>query len=138
MTTNAADSVLCFVKDSWAYFTTQSLDKQWGDDWNDAPYEYNAGEPYGPHSPDENWRIIKIAWDGPFNTPRDSEENSNWSVEQINNKEVPWLITWSWRKYQVIIHAGTTLSEFCKLIHQAGGFVYMEPSIAFELREFND
>ena len=30
------------------YYTTNSLDKQWGDDWNDSPYEHNAGIPYEP------------------------------------------------------------------------------------------
>lgn len=41
-------AVLCYVDGPWAYFTTQPLAKQWGDDWNDAPYEHNAGEPYEP------------------------------------------------------------------------------------------
>ncbi len=40
---------LCYVTGNCAYFTTQPLEKQWGDDWNDAPYESNAGSPYGPH-----------------------------------------------------------------------------------------
>lgn len=40
--------ILCYVDRPWAYFTTQSLSEQWGDDWNDAPYEYNAGPPYSP------------------------------------------------------------------------------------------
>ena len=39
---------LCYIDNCWAYFTTQPLDKQWGDDWDDAPYEHNAGEPYTP------------------------------------------------------------------------------------------
>lgn len=29
-----------------AFFTTRPLAEQWGDDWNDAPYEHNAGRPY--------------------------------------------------------------------------------------------
>lgn len=29
-----------------AYFTTQPLAEAWGDDWDDAPYEHNAGTPY--------------------------------------------------------------------------------------------
>jgi hypothetical protein len=33
------DLILCYIDDDYAYFTEQSLDKQWGDDWNDAPYE---------------------------------------------------------------------------------------------------
>jgi len=39
---------LCYVDLPWVYFTTQDLDKQWGDDWDDAPYEHNAEEPYSP------------------------------------------------------------------------------------------
>jgi hypothetical protein len=39
---------LCYIDSPWAYFTSQEIDKQWGDDWNDAPYEHNAGEPYLP------------------------------------------------------------------------------------------
>ena len=27
---------LCYIENSFAYFTTQDLDKQWGDDWDDA------------------------------------------------------------------------------------------------------
>ncbi len=30
----------------YAYFTPMFLDEQWGDDWDDAPYEHNAGVPY--------------------------------------------------------------------------------------------
>ena len=38
-------SVLCYVDAPWAYFTTRRLSEQWGDDWDDAPYEHNAGTP---------------------------------------------------------------------------------------------
>jgi hypothetical protein len=40
--------VLCYVEGFWAFFTTRPLAEQWGDDWDDAPYEHNAGRPYGP------------------------------------------------------------------------------------------
>ena len=33
-------------QEKYAYFTPISLDKQWGDDWNDTPFEHNAGIPY--------------------------------------------------------------------------------------------
>lgn len=36
------DFKLCYVDDGFAYFTTKPLTEQWGDDWNDAPYEHNA------------------------------------------------------------------------------------------------
>ena len=45
---SSAGLVLCYVYGPWAYFTSRPLSEQWGDDWNDAPYEHNAGEPYGP------------------------------------------------------------------------------------------
>ena len=32
-------------KEKWAFFTPM-FERQWGDDWNDAPYEHNAGYPY--------------------------------------------------------------------------------------------
>ena len=36
---------LCYVDGNKAWFTN-NFEKQWGDDWNDRPYEYNAGLPY--------------------------------------------------------------------------------------------
>ena len=45
----AVPGVLCYVAANVAYFTTQALADQWGDDWNDAPYEHNAGTPYSPY-----------------------------------------------------------------------------------------
>lgn len=135
------EPILCYIKEPWAYFTTQSLQKQWGDDWDDRPYEYNAGPPYSPmviHYCDERgevkdprdwnadgtpkWEIIKIAWDGYFETPCTYLLNSSWSVKDINNKCVPWLITASDPKLK--IWAGTKLSKFKKLIRKYGGNVY--------------
>lgn len=43
---NSSEYKLCYVHDNWAYFTTQKIENQWGDDWDDAPYEHNAEEPY--------------------------------------------------------------------------------------------
>ena len=37
---------LCYVSNGVLYFTNKELSEQWGDDWNDHPYEHNAGEPY--------------------------------------------------------------------------------------------
>ena len=37
--------------DHYAFFTPV-FDKQWGDDWNDAPYEHNAGFRKGAHQGD--------------------------------------------------------------------------------------
>ena len=87
------EAKLCFVDDNFAYFTTRELSKQWGDDWDDAPYEHNAGYPYEPAQQDLkkgiNWSIIKIAFEGPFLLPCSGCCNSPFSVEAINKKLLP-------------------------------------------------
>ena len=139
------EPILCYVKGPWAYFTTQPLKKQWGDDWDDAPYEHNAGEPYGPgyfHYWDERgsvknerdwnadgtpkWEIIKVAWDGDFDTPDHYAINRNWSVRNINSKCIPWLESASFMNKRILIWAGTKFSAFKKLIKKGGGKVYVE------------
>ena len=127
-------SVLCYVDAPWAYFTTQKLSEQWGDDWNDAPYEHNAGTPYGYSDHDKKegrapWEIVKVAFDGDFETPREGHYNSPWSVEQINAGAVAWLRTSRWRSGKpVIIPAGVTLARFCELIRDGGGLVFLPNS----------
>jgi hypothetical protein len=115
------DPVLCYVKDCWAYFTNKPLAEQWGDDWNDAPYEHNAGLPYQ----DSPGQITKIAWEAEMYQPCDFHRNSPWSVEQINAGAVAWLTTPSYIKSpRVIIPAGVALTQFKELIGIAGGLVY--------------
>lgn len=43
------------TKEKFAYFTDIDLKDQWGDDWDDAPYEHNAECPY-----DDNYVEIPI------------------------------------------------------------------------------
>lgn len=135
---------LCYINGCWAYFTTQSLSKQWGDDWSDKPYEHNAGEPYtptifwektGPRKDPRDWysdgtpkwEIIKVAWEGDFDRPCDWNSNSPYSVEEINKRVVPWLRTSKWREGdRIVIMAGTPLEEFKALIRAGGGKVYRE------------
>ena len=124
-----SDPVLCYVEGNWAYFTTQKLEDQWGDDFDDAPYEHNAGPPYEFNKVDSDrgkdpWTITKVAFDGGFYTPCDSHNNSPYSVEQINSGVVPWLN--DWKSDGIVIYAGTTLSQFCELVRKAGGTIYME------------
>lgn len=142
--------VLCYIEGSWAFFTTQKLENQWADDWNDSPYEHNAGRPYSPcwhrSSPDAplcqcesckrdwdgdkpRWEIIRVAWEGPFVAPNDGCLNSSFSVEQINRGDIAWLRPEPYAdKSSKIkpIPAGTTLEEFKKLVRDAGGKVYVE------------
>lgn len=138
--------ILCYVDGTFAYFTTQELKAQWGDDWNDVPYEHNAGEPYHPcwHRRDgkecacdickrdwnddgtPKWVVIKVAWEGPFETPCSNTINSRYSVEMINAGLAPWLRTEQWTKTPIAIPAGTPLDAFIDLVYEAGGKVYTE------------
>lgn len=144
---NEQPPILCYVEGPWAYFTTQSLADQWGDDWNDVPYEHNAGHPYEPcwhrqqgececeicqrdyHSDGSpKWRIIKLAWEGPFDLPHEGHNNSPWSVQAINRGDVAWLRPDRWRTADgaaTPIHAGTQIEDFVRRVIAAGGRVYL-------------
>lgn len=119
---NKDDPVLCFVGDCWLYFTTRAIEDVWGDDWDDAPYEHNAGEPY-EH---DGQTIARYAWDGPFETPASHALNSAYSVAQINAGAVPWLQTdrYEERPGAVRIYAGWPLSMVVRAILEGGGMVY--------------
>ena len=139
------EPVLCYVDKNWAYFTTQKLKDQWGDDWDDKAYEHNSEPPYGPsihyfsdgHTEKDprdwnadgtpKWDIIKVAFDGAFKAPCDGVNNSDYSVEQINAGAVAWLRSSQRCKNQkaIIIPAGTTLNDFVKKIREGGGNVYL-------------
>jgi hypothetical protein len=126
---------LCYVSRPWAWFTTKPLDEQWGDDWNDAPYQHNAGWPYR----DEEYTYVKVAFEGPFYAPGESPRgeidglDDSWngvSVEEMNREERhPWLIETNYGDLYgergVEIWAGTTLKEFIGLVEDAGGSVYL-------------
>lgn len=123
-----AEPILCYVSGHFAYFTTQALDMQWGDDWNDAPYEHNAGIPYDWQEDDEEprWDIIVLMWVGDFATPDEYHINSPYSVEMINRGDVAWLRPEKWVTGGRPIPAGTTISEFKKRIKEVGGCIWVQ------------
>ena len=123
----ALNSLLCYVDGAWAYFTTRSLTKQTGDDWNDTPYEHNAGPPHKPSQTHQSWQITKVAWEGPFITPDFDQTNSPYSVDQINQHVIAWLRGATWEDpVPASIYAGVTLQEFIQHLQAAKGKVYME------------
>jgi hypothetical protein len=139
------NAALCYVYESTrgrrlAYFTTQELEKQWGDDWNDAPYDCNAGSPYtwdarrytkqldGNYAWEPNevpsWKIFVVEFTGPFETPAGVAFNTPYSVEMVNDGKIPWLWTETVEpEIPVVIPAGTTFSVFRKLVRRARGMV---------------
>lgn len=114
------NAVLCMVKGDTMYFTTQEIERQWGDDWDDAPWQHNAGNPYTPIAtaasfnkdtgqwetrlytvnPDGSipWSVYSCYWAGPFYSPSlDAEWGTSerarkfYSAEQLNAGVLPWL-----------------------------------------------
>lgn len=109
-----------------AYFTPIDLKDQWGDDWDDAPYEYNAGEPYEHYYDNEGQHEINIyvvlftvqkEVDETLLTPRDfcvGRYGSCVSVSQINSGMVAWM--YARESYKTCdgfaIQAGTLIADF--------------------------
>jgi len=136
---------LCYVENNIAYFTTQPLSKQWGDDWDDAPYEHNAGAPYEPcwHNRKDSgiypcecdlckrewnkdgtpkWVIEKIMFDAEVRLPNYGVANSDYSVQDINKKKIAWIRSLYHKNKS--IYAGVNVTEFIEAIEGMGGECY--------------
>ena len=110
-----------------AYFTPLDLNDQWGDDWNDAPYEHNAGTPYDSRNKisDNEIEILQIPFylpsDSVFYFPKDRGfgGNSPFSVKDINMGAIPWIFYGDStnNKYDSI-SSGTTPDEFIEKISE--------------------
>lgn len=123
---------LCYVEGGQAYFTTLSLTgpgcRQWGDDWNDAPYQHNAGYPYKWHPYDaergiEPYKLLVAWYAGPLDTPDKAFWRKAYSVEEINQKVCPWLQSGWGAKENVRIWAAASPEKFAELVTKAGGVV---------------
>ena len=127
---NEVDAVvmrLCYVDGAFAYFTSQDVKTQWGDDWNDAPYEHNAGEPYEwrKESDEKEYQIKKVAFESDMETPEQLAGcNSVYSVEMINSGAVAWLASSTWTSKKFNVMAGSTMEEFESIVLASGGAVY--------------
>lgn len=146
---------LCYIDNGTAYFTTQSLDKQWGDDWDDAPYEHNAEDPYSPSRPDledrakqfpndwnedgsPKWVIFKIKFDGDFEEPNAWHSNSRWSVKDINEKKTPWLVGAKYSRLKISIFAGATIKEFIKEVISNEGEIFLPIFLNEEIKTIKE
>ena len=111
------DLKLCYIQEGVAYFTNN--DEQWGDDWDDAPYEHNAGTPYE----EEGYEILKVGFYVSENyfEPCDYFNGNYFSVEKINSKFIPWLIPDSIKNKPIF--AGETIKDFSKKIKDVSGSI---------------
>lgn len=117
---------LCYIDGNKAWFTS-NFEHQWGDDWNDVPYEHNAEPPYDFYYKNEKEIPIELKvlfYDFPYEwvqLPCDNFINSPYSVEAINRGVVPWIVGKNF-----VIQAGTALEEFKKIVKANKGKIYTE------------
>jgi len=127
MDDKTASLKLCYVEENFAWFTSHFED-EWGDDWDDVPYEHNAGRPYGYHYTKlkECVRhvVFKLAFEGSFDRPCDGALNSQYSVQAINAGLVPWLSVWP-LSAGAFIHAGATVAQFIEFVEKNDGMIYL-------------
>ena len=75
------------------YLGNDSLKEWYGDDWDDIPYEHNAGEVYNQFV--AGYVDIAFPFDCLVLEPKDdwhNEGNSEWSKEDMKNELVPCII----------------------------------------------
>jgi len=125
---------LCYVELPFVWFT-MNLREQSGDDWNDAPYDCNAGPPTLRRGQD--WKIFRVAvFANPYKhqlmTPDSSHSNTWWSVDDINSGAVPWLrLTESdWNPQSIAtLMAGITYSEFKEFAARYGLLIWLDEAL---------
>jgi hypothetical protein len=127
---------LCYVdKVGKAYFTTQPVTKQHGDDWDD-PLD-NAGTPYDDYNNKvtPTYKVFEALYDSRrFESPLDRQYDTRLSAQDINAGESPWLFYNAPRptKDTVVIPAGTSAFEFANTLHSLGVTYAFSP----ELKEY--
>ena len=123
----------------YAYFTPLELNVQWGDDWNDAPYEYNAEIPYDDVIDEvetkDGFRVVAKSheieilqvpfairsYDYKFPSDYQSSGNSHFSVEDINSGAVAWIYDKAYSdgvSVPVAIHAGCNPKHFADALEK--------------------
>lgn len=116
------------------FFFTDNFEQQWGDDWNDVPYEHNAEWPYSGRDSNVICLPLGITYelimqqvehniitteeynemtDENFNScdikyPCDYGINSPFSVDMINHGAVPWI--WFYKAPGRVIDAGIAIN----------------------------
>lgn len=148
---------LCYVDseseypgdDLTLYFTElDDVRNQWGDDWDNRPYEHNAGTPYENdyNQPEQGVKdgmgiypkidIFKVVVQGCYNilTPRSNTINSPYSVEDINKGIVPWLTIITKDDESIFVKAGSTWKETLEALKKSRDYI----TIFTELRGWKD
>ncbi|MBO4542408.1 MAG: hypothetical protein J5725_04415 [Bacteroidales bacterium] len=100
------------------YLGADDCDDYWGDDWDDAPYEHNAGRVYERYIQGYVEFAFSLKYDvceachGYFNSP--------FSKEDMINRKVPCLTISTEPKIE--IYLGDDIDKISRQITELGGF----------------
>lgn len=72
------------------YLGADELEDWYGDDWDDAPYEHNAGRVYDEYV--AGHRDMKVPFDYTVMEPCDGQVNSHWCKQDMIARVVPCII----------------------------------------------
>ena len=109
------------------YLGADDCEDYWGDDWNDAPYEHNAGRVYQEYIKGYVEFAFPLkcdvceACDGYFNSP--------FSKEDMINRKIPCLTISTFNgtiEPKIEIYFGDNIDEVSKQITELGGFKFLE------------
>lgn len=124
---------LCFVDENvWAYFSNVDPLEMGGDDWNDAPHDCNASEPY----PRNGQEVYRVAFEGPYEMGGTQSCHLNppdvpygFSADDLNAQAQPWLYDpgygETYPKPKSRIWAGLTLADFIEQVRADGGRIFL-------------
>lgn len=122
---------LCYLKNCYAYFTTQSLELQTGHRWNERPHQKVSGVPYNylPLVDKDSWELVRVRFKvNRHDTTTDpSSVEDNYSVQDINLElKRPWVILKNPKTEECVeVYAGTSLFAFIKLVKEHQGSVLL-------------
>ena len=72
--------------------------KQWGDDWDDAPYEHNAEQVYGEYV--KATKYVSFPFDYLVFEQCDGVSNSGYSKQDMIKRKVPCLVVAPYELYK--------------------------------------
>lgn len=72
------------------YFGADDLTEWWGDDWDDVPYEHNAGRVYDEYV--SGHKDVSFPFDSLVLEPCDGYLNSDYSKEDMVKRLVPCIV----------------------------------------------
>lgn len=104
------------------YYGEDDCNDYWGDDWDDAPYEHNAGEVYSKYI--RGFVEFAFPLDFAIIEPSDCYFNSPYSKEDMKNRKIP-CITIS-TEPEIKLYFGDNIDEISKQITEHGGLQIYE------------